>query len=47
MYLFKPFHGEHLLSELQYQVLVHPTAEHLFDRVQCECVRQGDILPQQ
>ncbi len=28
-YLFKLFHGEHLLSELQYQILPHCAAKHL------------------
>lgn len=29
LYLFKLFHGEHLLGELEYQVLPHCAAKHL------------------
>ncbi len=28
-HLFKLFHGEHLLGELQYQILTHCAAKHL------------------
>lgn len=38
-HLFKLFHGEHLLSELKYQVLPHRTDKHLSKKKR-ECEMQ-------